>query len=339
MADTLDNHILHALHVAPRAPFRLVGEVVGASEQTVARRFRAMSRAGTVRVVGLVNPAVHGLASSVVRISLRPDRLDALAEAVTRLPEVSFANITSGGSEIVCSLETPHDGRVPDVLRRLARFPGVQKVDTRMILHTYSPPGADWASLGPSLPEDAVARLQERYPRPVPQGPPVEPRPEDAPLLAVLAEDGRASQATLAERTGWTPGRVARRIETLERTGTLFYDVDLIPERLGYPYGAAVWLRTTPAHLHASGTGVAALPRVVFAAATSGEQNLMAIAMGTDAADFYDFLTHSLATVPGITDYTTSVRLRTLKQAASLVHRGRLVAQAPRGGGPRPPTP
>ncbi|ASY35249.1 MULTISPECIES: Lrp/AsnC family transcriptional regulator [unclassified Streptomyces] len=329
MADTLDSHILHALHVAPRAPFRLVGEVVGASEQTVARRFRAMRRAGTVRVVGLVNPAVHGLATSVVRISLRPDRLDALAEAVTRLPEVSFANITFGGSEIVCSLETPHDGRVSDVLRRLARFPGVLGVDARMMLHPYSPPGADWGHLGPSLPEEAVARLRERHPRPVPVGPPVEPRPEDAPLLAVLAEDGRASQATLAERTGWTPGRIARRIETLERAGTLFYDVDLVPERLGYPFSAALWLRTTPALLDETGTAVAALPRIVFAAATSGEQNLMAIAMCTDAADFYDFLSRSLARVPGITGYSVSVRLSTLKQAASLVHRGRLVAPAP----------
>ncbi|WP_037870392.1 Lrp/AsnC family transcriptional regulator [Streptomyces sp. SPB074] len=330
MADTLDSHILHALHVAPRAPFRLVGEVVGASEQTVARRFRAMRRAGMVRVVGLVDPAVHGLAASVVRISLRPDRLDALADAVTRLPEVSFANITFGGSEIVCSLETPHDGRVPDVLRRLATFPGVLAVDTRMMLHPYSPPGADWGRLGPSLPEDAVALLRARHPRPVPQGPPVEPRPEDAPLLAVLAEDGRARHATLAERTGWTPGRVARRVETLERSGTLFYDVDLVPERLGYPFGAALWLRTPPALLEETGTAVAALPRVVFAGATSGEQNLMAIAMCTDTADFYDFLSRGLASVPGITDYSVSVRLRTLKQAASLVHRGRLVAPAPR---------
>jgi DNA-binding Lrp family transcriptional regulator len=325
MPDTLDSHILHALHVAPRAPFRLVGEVVGASEQTVARRFRAMRRAGTLRVVGLVNPAVHGHTASVVRISLRPDRLDALAEAVTRLPEVSFANITHGGSEIVCSLEAPHDGRVPDVLRRLARFPGVLDVDTRLMLRAYSPPGADWRRLGPSLPEEAVALLQERCPRPVPQGPPVEPRPEDAPLLAVLAEDGRASQATLAERTGWTPGRVARRIEALERSGTLFYDVDLVPEHLGYPFSAALWLRTTPALLDRTGTAVAALPRIVFAAATSGTENLMAIAMCTDVPDFYDFLSTGLATVPGITAYSVSVRQRTLKQAASLVYRGRLV--------------
>ncbi|MFJ3706278.1 MULTISPECIES: Lrp/AsnC family transcriptional regulator [Streptomyces] len=326
MLDTLDSYILHALHIAPRAPFRLVGEVVGASEQTVARRYRTMRRAGTVRVVGLVNPAVQGLVASVVRISLRPDRMDACAKALTRLPEVSFANISFGGSEIVCSMATPHEGRMPEVLRQLARTPGVLETDTRMILHTYSPPGADWGRLGPSLPEEAVKSLREHNPRMTPRGRPAEPHEEDATLLAALAEDGRTSQAALADRTGWTTGRVARRLEVLEHSGSLFYDVDLALEKLGYPFGATLWMNTSPAHLHETGSAVAALPQVVFASATTGAQNLMAIVMCTDAADFYDWLSCRLSTVPGITGYTSSVRLRTLKQAASLVHQGRLIA-------------
>lgn len=329
MLDALDSLILHALHVVPRAPFRVIGEAVGVSEQTAARRYRAMRRTGVVRVVGLVNPAVHGLTASVVRITLRPDRLDALAEAITRLPEISFANVSFGGSEIVCSMMAPHDGRVPEVLRQLARFPGVSDLNARMVLHAYSPPGADWARLGPSLPEEAVTLLLDRHPRQGVQGPPVELREEDGALLAVLAEDGRASQATLAEGTGWTTGRIARRMEVLERSGTLLYDVDLVPERLGYPFGAGVWLRTSPERLHETGTAVAALPHVVFTAATTGDENLMAIVMCTDAADFYDFLSRGLATVPGITGYAVSVRLRPLKQAASLVYRGRLVPTPP----------
>ncbi|PZT77168.1 MULTISPECIES: Lrp/AsnC family transcriptional regulator [unclassified Streptomyces] len=329
MADTLDSHILHALHISPRAPFRLVGEVVGASEQTVARRYRTMRRTGTVRVVGLVNPAVQGLVASVVRISLRPDRIDACAEALTRLPDVSFAHISFGGSEIVCSMATPYEGRMPEVLRQLARTPGVLQIDTRMTLHTYSPPGAGWGQLGPSLPEEAVRHLREHHPRTTPQGPPLEPHEEDAALLGALAEDGRASQATLAGRTGWTTGRVARRLEALERSGTLFYDVDLALEKLGYPFSAALWLTTSPARLHETGSTVAALPRVVFACATTGTQNLMAIVMCTDITDFYDWLSRRLATVPGVTGYTVSVRLRSLKQAASLVSQGRLIA-APR---------
>ncbi|MEZ7002258.1 Lrp/AsnC family transcriptional regulator [Streptomyces sp. AD55] len=326
MLDTLDSHILHALHIAPRAPFRLVGEVVGASEQTVARRYRAMRRTGTVRVVGLVDPVVQGLVASVVRISLRPDRIDACAEALTRLPEVSFAHISFGGSEIVCSMATPHEGRMPEVLRQLARTPGVLEVDTRMTLHSYSRPGAAWGRLGPSLPEEAVTSLREHHPCTAPQGPPVEPHEEDAALLAALAEDGRASQATLAERTGWTTGRVARRLEALERSGTLFYDVDLALEKLGYPFSAALWMETSPARLHETGSAVAALPRVVFACATAGAQNLMAIVMCTGTTDFYDWLSRRLATVPGVSGYTISVRLRTLKKAASLVYQGRLVA-------------
>lgn len=170
---------------------------------------------------------------------------------------------------------------------------------------------------------EVASRAQPAYDT---AGRPAEPHEEDATLLAALAEDGRTSQAALADRTGWTTGRVARRLEVLEHSGSLFYDVDLALEKLGYPFGATLWMNTSPAHLHETGSAVAALPQVVFASATTGAQNLMAIVMCTDAADFYDWLSCRLSTVPGITGYTSSVRLRTLKQAASLVHQGRLIA-------------
>ncbi|MDV9174219.1 AsnC family protein, partial [Streptomyces sp. W16] len=60
MTDAVDGKILRAVQCAPRASFRLIGEVAGVSEQTAARRFHALRRAGVMRVVGLIDPAVHG---------------------------------------------------------------------------------------------------------------------------------------------------------------------------------------------------------------------------------------------------------------------------------------
>src|SRR5690242_12821137 len=102
MADDIDMKILHSLQCAPRAPFRLIGEVIGVSEQTAARRYHALHRSGVVRVVGMVNPAVYGQAQWVARIRCRPDRVGPLADALARRPDIAYANIASGGSEIIC---------------------------------------------------------------------------------------------------------------------------------------------------------------------------------------------------------------------------------------------
>ncbi|MGW2109124.1 AsnC family transcriptional regulator, partial [Streptomyces sp. NPDC001948] len=53
MPDDLDRKIIHGLNCSPRVSFRRLGEVVGVSEQTVARRYGALRRSGVVRVVGL----------------------------------------------------------------------------------------------------------------------------------------------------------------------------------------------------------------------------------------------------------------------------------------------
>ncbi|MFC8229949.1 Lrp/AsnC family transcriptional regulator [Streptomyces sp. NPDC057287] len=325
----MDTRILHSLQIAPRAPFRLIGEVAGVSEQTVARRFQALRRRGVVRVMGLVNPAVHGQATWVARITCRPDRVDAIAEALTRRPDVSYSHLASGGAEIICTLNAPiAEDRGPDLLpRRLQRSSGVLGVDMALMLHSFSAPWAHWTGFGPPLSAEAVALLTAHDPRSErrPGVPPVPPREEDLPLLAALAEDGRASHARLAQLTGWSTNRVGRRLENLEEAGTLYYDVDLLSQRLGWNLQATLWLRTAPAHLHQVGSALVHHPEVAFAGALAGEHNLMAIVICTDAQDFYRYVTTSLAAITGVDAYTVSIRVRHLKQAASLVTQGRLV--------------
>lgn len=347
MVDPVDTRILHALQIAPRAPFRLISEVAGVSEQTVARRFQALRRRGVVRVMGLVNPAVHGQAAWVARITCRPDRVDAIAEALTRRTDVSYAHLASGGPEIVCTLNAPiAEANGPDLLpRRLQRSSGVLGVDMSLLLHSFSADWAHWTGFGPPLSEEAVALLTAHDPRPEPRPrpsplppgragsrpSPLPPKEEDAPLLAALAEDGRASYARLAQLTGWSTNRVARRLETLEEAGTLYYDVDLLSQRLGWNLQATLWLRTSPARLHEAGSALVRHPEVAFAGALAGEHNLMAIVICADVQDFYRFLTTSLAAITGIDSYTVSIRVRQLKQAASLINQGRLVHYS--GGG------
>ena len=55
--DAVDRQLLHALTVAPRAPFRLLAEVIGVSDQTIARRYRRLAETAGLRVYGLIDRA------------------------------------------------------------------------------------------------------------------------------------------------------------------------------------------------------------------------------------------------------------------------------------------
>ncbi|MFB7472910.1 Lrp/AsnC family transcriptional regulator [Kitasatospora sp. NPDC056184] len=325
MPDELDHRIIHGLHCAPRVSFRRLSEVVGASEQTVARRYNALRRDGVLRVVGLSNAAADGRAEWVARLRCRPDSVGPLADSLARRPEVAYAGIASGGSEIICMIRSPAGTARDDVLlRRLPKAAAVLDFSLDLLVHTFGSHGpAGWTGRESSLTDDQVRRLTED--RPTPTGRPLPPPDEDRPLLEALAEDGRASHTRLAEATGWSKPRVARRLEALEAAGSLVYDVDTLPERLGYELNATLWLQVALPRLHEVGEELGRHEECAFAAATSGKHNIMAIVICKDTPDFYRYLSSRVARIEGINGYEISVRVRRLKQAASLIHRGRLI--------------
>lgn len=328
MPDDLDRKIIHGLHYGPRVPFRRLAEVIGVSEQTVARRYTALRRSGVLRVVGLSSPAAHGHAEWIARLRCRPDAVGPLADSLARRPDVAYVGIASGGSEINCIIRSPAGtGRDDVLLRQLPKAASVLDMSVDLLLHPFGPErAAGWTGGEGSLTEEQVRQLAAE--RPYPVGPPLTPTDEDLPLLVALAEDGRASHTHLAEVTGWSKPRVARRMEALESSGSLVFDVDTLPERLGYELNATVWLQVDLARLHRIGEEISRHDEVAFAGAVSGRHNLMAVVFCKDTPDFYRYLSTRLAHIEGIRGYEISVRVRRLKQAASLIHHGRLIHPA-----------
>ncbi|BAJ31745.1 MULTISPECIES: Lrp/AsnC family transcriptional regulator [Kitasatospora] len=199
-----------------------------------------------------------------------------------------------------------------------------EDVSLDLVVRSFGGLGAtSWTAAGPPLSAAQIGQLTAD--RPVPADPPRPIGEEDLPLLRALAEDGRATHTRLAELTGWSTPRVARRLAALEAAGSLSYDVDVLPELLGYELNATLWLQVDLARLHRVGEELGGHGECAFAAAISGRHNLMAVVICRDTPDFYRYLTTRLALVEGIAGYEISVRVRRLKQSASLVHRGRLI--------------
>lgn len=319
MVDALDRRIIHSLQCAPRAPFAVLAEVLGVSEQTVGRRYRRLRDEGVARVIGRVASAPASGRVFVVRLRCLPDRVIPVAEALARRPEATFVQLSAGGTEIVCLIRARTATRDDLLLERLPRASAVLDMAVYLAFHRYGTPGAsdDWTGFPDGLDADQRHALNAlRRPRSTSFVP---PGPEDAPLLTALADDGRASYAMLAAATGWSQNHVAHRMGVLEQAGSLVLDVDVLPERLGFTTQAMLWLSASPRHLDELGATLAADSQVVFAAATTGPHNLVSTVICRDDEDLYRHLTATVATTPGITGYEISLTTRRLKQAGSLV--------------------
>ncbi len=316
MLDAVDRQIIHMLTIEPRASFRAIAEVTGISDQTAARRYRRLSEAAGLRVLGVLDGTQLGWVDWFLRLQTTPGSADSIAEALARRPDTSWVRLASGGTEIACTLEarTPEQ-RDALLLRGLPGSRRVAQISAHSILHNFTP--GPWPEITRALSPAQLAML----------GPPAAPLqaraettllPEDEPLLAELARDGRASHAALAAAIHWHESTVRRRMDELRRAGLLHFEIDLDNRAFGMNVQAMLWLSVEPGRLDETGRALASHREIPFAAATTGPTNLLASAVFRDTRHLYEYLTGELAALPGVSSVQTAPIIRTLKRTGSV---------------------
>ncbi|HEY0811870.1 MAG TPA: AsnC family transcriptional regulator [Pseudonocardia sp.] len=312
--DDLDRRLLHALQVDGRAPFRRIGEVLGVSDQTVARRYARLRSSRALRVLGLSDAGADEV-QWILRVRATPEAAADVADALARLPDTSWISLCSGGTEI---LGTVYGAGVdPLLLEALPRTRQVLDVAAYQVLHIfYGGAGEPYTKHGP-LTEAQVAHLREHLPRPA-RAPHVDDI--DRRLLEVLHGDGRATVDELMGATGISAGTVRRRLHDLRAGGVLHFDVDVDFGALELPVHTMLWLTVAAAHIDEAGRQLARHPEVAFAAAVTGPANIVANLATRDAASVYEYLTTAVPALPGVGAVETLPVLRSVKAAA--VHYG-----------------
>lgn len=320
--DRLDRQLLHALRIDGRAPFRLIADVLGASEQTIARRYRRLREGGVCRVHVLSASAGPGL-EWFVRLGMRPGAADRFAEALAQRSDTSWVTINAGGSEVVC-LSRPASTQQRDalLLDRLTRTNHVTSIVAHAILRAFTGTLHErWSAYGDELTGDQQDALLPARPD---RDSDVRIERSDRELIAALAEDGRASYAQLAAVTGWSPSRVTRRLETLLHSGALYVDVDLALDLLGFPTVANVWMTVAPSDLDEVGWHVAELSATAYSAAVSGPSNLFASVVCRNTSELYTYLSHEIGAIAAVRATELSPVIRRVKQSGSILQGSRL---------------
>ena len=136
----------------------------------------------------------------------------------------------------------------------------------------------------------------------------------DRAILALLQQDGRATNQEVADAIGLSPSPCLRRIRRLESDGLIKTYVALLdPEALGLSVTAFVRVRLDRQQdrvLEAFETAVTAFPEVMECYLMTGEADYQLRVLVPSLGAFEDFLRQKLTRIPGVGQVTTSFALR-----------------------------
>jgi DNA-binding Lrp family transcriptional regulator len=318
MIDDLDRQLAQCLGVDGRASFSAIAEVLGVSDQTVARRYRRLRSSGVLRVVGLASPKSGGGTSWFVRMRCVPGSGVAIAANLAQRTDTAWVQLLSGDTEVLCALRGEARDGSESLLARLPRSTRIVAVTAYSRLHMFTG-GPDAQAFLQVLPEERVAPLRRVSPAGFAAADETaagEAGELDAALFQALAVDGRVSYAELAAATGWSETRVRRRMDQLRDTGALYFDLEGDWAAFGFRASAWLWMSVPLSHLAAVGTALAKFPEVAYATATTGPANLAACVICRDEAELYEFLTAKAGSLPGVERVEIAPIIRTVKQAS-----------------------
>ncbi|MEV6762899.1 AsnC family transcriptional regulator [Streptomyces sp. NPDC051105] len=310
--DDLDLRLLSALEADGRASFSRIGAVLGVSDQTIARRYRRLCAEAGLRVVAVRDPERLGQDQWMLRLRCAPDGATVIAEALAKRPDTAWIGLASGGTEIACMTRPRHPGDHDDLLLgKLPRTPSVVEIRAQQLLHRFYGGPSGWVLKFRALTDDQVAALRPAAPE---SDGPVRLEPEDAPLLAALERDGRATYPELQRATGRSESSVKRRLAALLASGAVYIDVEYRSEVLGFSKCALLWITTTPATMHSVGQALAGHDEVAFAAATAGPSHVVVTAVLRDTAHLYAYLSGPVGQLEGVQHVEAMPFLRRVKQ-------------------------
>ncbi len=270
--DELDLRIVNALQIQPRAPWRLVGSVVGTDPSTAARRWERLVQAGAAWI-SCYPPFEQQTTMAYVEIDCAHGRATRVAAELAGDPHTMTVNITAGGRDILVELVT-RDARdfAAFGLDRLAAVDGIRDVRTHPIIGIYTE-AARWRlrSLDPA----SQRRLRGAAPpAPTAIGEPRAPLSEqDWTVARCLAEDPRITIRDLGAALGVSPATARRRLEhVLGRQSML--RCELARTLSGWPIQATFFADCPADKIGATGRALSRLPEVRTVTSTAGPHNL-----------------------------------------------------------------
>lgn len=144
----------------------------------------------------------------------------------------------------------------------------------------------------------------------------------DRKILKILQDDGRLSNAELAERVSLSASPCWKRLRRLESAGVIRgYQAILDRHTLGFGVVAFVSISLenhTEKTCRAFEAGVMSMPEVIACHNTTGQHDYLLHIMAEDFNTYSQFVLNRLRTLPGVKEMLSTLSMRELKYSSKL---------------------
>ncbi len=136
----------------------------------------------------------------------------------------------------------------------------------------------------------------------------------DAKIIAMLQEDGRASNASIARSVGVSEGTVRRRLKRLVDENFIQVIAMLNPGKMGFGAEALIGVQADPDKVDEVSRAISQLEEISWVAVTTGTYDIFAWATLESSESLGLFLRTKLGTIPGVRRTETFVSLSVKKR-------------------------
>ena len=141
----------------------------------------------------------------------------------------------------------------------------------------------------------------------------------DRKILAVLRDNGRASNVEIAQNVGLSEAPCSRRVRRLEDAGVIQgYTARLQPDAIGLGFRAYVTLvldYITGSTAQQFIDRMAEIPEVVSCYIVSGAHDAILYVTAADSNSYSDIVFNKLRQIPGVKDVRSSFIMKTIKES------------------------
>ena len=135
----------------------------------------------------------------------------------------------------------------------------------------------------------------------------------DQHIISILEDNGRATNREIAETVGVSEGTVRNRIERLIRDDVLRIVGVTNPAKLGLNTAVVISISGQLAQITEIAESIAAAEAVVYVGYTTGNADIIALAFFPSNDELTDFMTQTLAAIPGIVKAETNIILKPVR--------------------------
>jgi Lrp/AsnC family transcriptional regulator for asnA, asnC and gidA len=226
-----------------------------------------------------------------VSVTCTPQTVRIAAASLARRSDTTFIYTLTGHVDCVTEIRTSA-GLLPTLLfDELPGTPGVVGMSTLPVMKYYRT-GFEWHP--DFLTAQQIAELRDFVPPPQsPNDTTKTLNSTDRAILRLLAGDGRLPNDKLARAAGISEPTARRRVDDLRRSGAIAMRAVIDPAHVGLPVEAILWIKAAPGDIDAIGEALLTHPGVRYAAAMTGEYQVVADLIVANKEELHTVITQS----------------------------------------------